>query len=192
MAGAKKLSGKGNSFFINREKYFMAVIKRILLCCILLIGVLPFALRAQEREPPQPPTGNASNLYAEFLGPGIFYSINYDARFSKSERGLGFRIGAGGLYADGDGYWVVPFGLNYLLGANGNYFELGGGAAVGNVTDIFGEDDRDNTSALGYMSFGYRRQAFRRKGILFRAAFTPLFGNDFFIPYASVGVGFRF
>ncbi len=170
----------------------MRVITRFSLLCLILGLFIGDSLSAQEREPPQPPTSNASNLYAEFLGPGIFYSINYDARFSKSERGLGFRIGAGGLYADGDGYWVVPFGLNYLLGANGNYFELGGGAAIGNVTDIFSSSDQENTSALGYMSFGYRRQAFRKKGVLFRAAFTPLFGNDFFIPYASVGVGFRF
>ena len=170
----------------------MRKINYLAACLITLIVSFTFTADAQEREDPQPPTGNASNVSAEFMGPGIIYSINYDGRFKKSDRGLGFRVGAGGFYADGDGYYVVPFGINYLLGSNGNYFEMGGGATIGYMTDVFTATVTDATTALGYLTFGYRKQAFRRKGILFRAAFTPLFGSDFFIPYASVAVGFRF
>ncbi len=148
---------------------------------------------SQESDLPQPPTRNASNIYGEFFGPGLIYSINYDGRFGKTDRGLGFRIGAGGLYADGEGYYMIPFGLNYLLGGNGNYFELGGGASVGHNNGIFGTGSEfDNISALGYMTFGYRRQAFKKRGVVFRGAFNPIFGNDFFIPYVAVAVGFRF
>ena len=157
---------------------------------ILLFSVSVFS---QETELPQPPTQNASNVYAEFFGPALIYSINYDGRFNKKDHGLGFRIGAGGFYADGDGYYMIPFGLNYLLGANGHYFEMGAGASVGDNNNFFEPDsDLEEFSALGYLTLGYRRQAFKKRGFVFRGAFNPVFGKDFFIPYVAVAVGFRF
>lgn len=161
----------------------------LLLMFFLLAGR---SANAQEREAPQPPTANASNIHIEFFGPGYIYSINYDGRFGKKDRGLGFRIGAGGAYADGEGFFAVPVGLNYLLGSNGNYFEMGAGTTITNLNDVIDFSDNRETNVNGFLSFGYRRQAFRKKGVLFRASFTPIFGDGFFIPFAGVGIGFRF
>ena len=133
---------------------------------------------------------SAKSVYGEVGGPGII-SANYDIRFTKTENGLGGRIGIGG-FADADFTSLsVPFGLNYLVGKNGkNYFEFGfGGAYLNRVRDFFGNNNSSNF--LGHFTMGYRLQP-KNGGFLFRAALTPVFGNSFFIPYyGSLSFGYK-
>lgn len=136
----------------------------------------------------------AKSIYAELGGPGIV-SFNFDTRFSKTEGGLGGRIGFGGLSVDGSGFVTVPVGLNYLLSKdNRNYFEIGAGATYIGVSNVFTDNDENshNSSVFGHLSFGYRLQP-AKGGFLFRAAIVPIFGKGFFIPYyAGISFGYKF
>lgn len=147
---------------------------------------------AQEEEPVsnKPPSRNASQINIEFGGPGILYSINYDGRLSGKDKGIGIRLGFGAAAAGGSSYVALPFGLNYLFGSGGNYLEVGGGATfiTGQEVDISGNE----TGTFGWVSLGYRRQAYHKKGITWRLAFTPIFGSGYFIPWAGGSIGYRF
>lgn len=137
-------------------------------------------------------SASASQIYFEAGGSGIIYSLNFDSRFAKQENGLGFRIGAGGAGSDGTGYFAIPAQLNYLLGENGKYLELGAG---GTYINVDGDDYIfDNTSSVvGNVVIGFRSQPFAKKGITWRVAFTPFIGGGVgFTPYAGASIGFRF
>jgi len=62
-------------------------------------------------------------VYVELAGAGIFYTVNYDTRFSEVKDKLGGRIGLGVL----DDAVTIPFQINYLFGANNHKFEFGAG-----------------------------------------------------------------
>ena len=73
----------------------------------------------------------AKAVFFEIGGPGVA-SLNYDMRFTKSESGIGGRIGFGGFSIGSAGERTtaifIPIGINYLLGKDEkHYFELGGG-----------------------------------------------------------------
>ena len=108
---------------------------------LILIWLLPAAfmqpVNAQGPERAMPTTANASQVYFELGGAGIIYSFNYDGRFSKYENGLGFRVGIGGASVNGEGYFAVPFQINYLAGARGKYLEAGLGATYAPGLDLF-------------------------------------------------------
>lgn len=136
----------------------------------------------------------AKSAYVEIGGPGVA-SANFDTRFSKTEGGLGGRIGIGGFGSDGFGMLTVPVGLNYLIGKdNKNYFEIGAGFTyVHTKGDIlFGDSNDENSSSFGHLSFGYRLQP-AKGGFLFRAAIVPVFGKGYFVPYyAGIAFGYKF
>lgn len=156
-----------------------------LLSAIALIFISATCIKAQTA---------AKSIYAELGGPGIV-SFNFDTRFSKTEGGLGGRIGIGGLSVGGSGFVTVPVGLNYLLSKdNKNYFEIGAGATYIGVSNFF-TDNADNShtsNVFGHMSFGYRLQP-ANGGFTFRAAIVPIFGKGFFVPYyAGISFGYKF
>lgn len=136
-------------------------------------------------------------VYLEVLGNGIGYSFNYDQRFQNRLDGLGFKVGGSYFALDGTSVATFPFGLNYLLGKRGKYFEMGLGG-----TYLLGSD-RSNTFAsgsdptfedgiTGNMIFGYRSEPVDG-GFLFRASITPFFGNGVFWPlFAGISVGYAF
>src|ERR1700733_7153405 len=82
----------------------------------------------------------AQNVYVEFAGPGLYFSANYDTRFSRQQAGIGGRIGIGFIANNGTSFTSIPVQLNYLLGKKSKYFEIGIGAtfvyfkAPGNVS----------------------------------------------------------
>ena len=127
--------------------------------------------------------------------------LNYDMRFTKSEKGIGGRVGFGGFsIGTGDartGAIFVPLGLNYLLSKDErNYFELGGGVTIVNAKASVNNGTTNNEvtfgSTFGHVSFGYRLQP-KDGGFFFRAAINPVFGKGFFIPYyAGVAFGYKF
>lgn len=133
----------------------------------------------------------AKSVYFELGGPGLA-SVNFDSRFTKSEAGIGGRVGVGGFTLDGESVVFVPIGLNYLLGKDSkNYFEVGGG-----VTPVFTNIEGDNgdnfTSTFGHLLFGYRMQP-KSGGFTFRAFVNPVFGKGFFVPYyGGVSFGYKF
>jgi len=160
----------------------------LLLSCL---GLQQLSAQEEEKEPPsKPASGNASQIYVELGGPGVIYSINYDGRLSKKDKGIGVRIGFGAASAEGSSYFALPVGLNYLAGGGGNYFEFGAGATFVSGNDVSIGDSEHGT--FGWLSLGYRRQAYRKKGITWRLAFTPIFGSGYFIPYAGGSIGYRF
>ena len=136
-------------------------------------------------------SASASQIYLELGGSGIIYTLNFDTRFAKQENGLGFRIGIGGAGGDGDGYFAIPAQLNYLLGENGKYLELGGGITYLNAqaNDFFFDDA---STVVGNVVIGFRSQPFAKKGLTWRIAFTPFIGGGGFLPWGGASIGFRF
>lgn len=145
----------------------------------------------EEEEGPAKPGGpGAQQVYVELGGPGIIYSFNYDRRFNKTDKGLGMRAGFGAIFAGGEGGFTLPVGINYLAGRQGNYFELGGGASVVTTEDVF-----EGAGVYGFLTAGYRRQAYKKKGVTWRVNFNPLVffeGGFSFIPWFGASVGYRF
>jgi hypothetical protein len=142
----------------------------------------------------------AKAVFFELGGPGIA-SLNYDMRFTNSEKGIGGRVGFGGFsIGTGDartGAIFVPLALNYLLSKDErNYFELGGGVTIVNakasVNNGSTTDEVTFGSTFGHVNFGYRLQP-KEGGFFFRAAITPVFGKGFFLPYyGGVSFGYKF
>lgn len=148
---------------------------------LILFALLPFSsAHAQSNH----------SVYAELLGNGLIFSFNYDTRFANKPDGLGGRIGLGFVGKGDDGAVLVPFQLNWLLGKNGRYFEMGIGATyLGGTADFF---DEDIDHFVGTMTFGYRRQPLDG-GFMWKAAITPVLADGFFWPYyVGFGLGYSF
>ncbi|HEX4956948.1 MAG TPA: hypothetical protein VFV46_02120 [Lacibacter sp.] len=142
----------------------------------------------------------AKSIYFELGGPGLA-SINYDMRFTKSENGIGGRVGIGGFslgFDDGSSsarssVIFVPLGINYLLGKDTkNYFELGAGVTPVFTSASIDGDSENFSSTFGHVNFGYRLQP-QNSGFTFRAFITPVFGKFGFFPYyGGVSFGYKF
>jgi hypothetical protein len=141
-------------------------------------------------------SAHASQAYFELFGAGGAASLNYDARFSKKENGLGYRVGIGGefFYSSNLGTSTsvaIPLGLNYLFGKRKHYFELGAGG-----TPFFGDEMSYPKNYFGAnLSAGYRLTPFQKKGVSFRAGYMQwiMFANGTdFTPYLYISVGYRF
>lgn len=164
--------------------------KTLFVTAVLLFAT--YASQAQGVEKKMGTSASASQIYFEAGGSGLIYSLNFDSRFSKTENGLGFRLGIGGAGGDGTGYFAIPAQINYLLGENGKYLELGGGLTYVNVQDDFFFNDQTESAAYANVVIGFRSQPFGRKGLTWRVAFTPFIGGGAFLPYAGASIGFRF
>ena len=163
----------------------------ILVFTFLLVVLSQSTFGQEENE------GSNHGVFLELLGNGIFYSVNYDTRFSKKKDGFGGRVGFGYIGVDGDHYSSFPFLINYLKGKNGHYFEFGAGANY-LVVDT---ENRINSSPSsierwegwsGTVSLGYRFQP-SEGGFLFRAGLTPIFRKDEIRPFwPQVSIGYAF
>jgi len=142
----------------------------------------------------------AQNVYVELGGAGLFFSANYDARFSKRKDGLGGRIGFGFVSDNGDSFTSIPIQLNYLAGKHGKYFEVGAGAVYvyykndyNHIADViyFHSLHGGSSTVIGTMTFGYRYQPVEG-GFTFRGTFNPLFNTSSFYPYGGLSFGYSF
>lgn len=142
----------------------------------------------------------AQNVFVELGGQGLLLTANYDTRFSNRRDGLGGRIGIGYIAADNDhAATTIPLSLNYLLGKNNKFFEIGLGttfiASKSNGSFFFDEGDNEverNSNVIGTMSFTYRVQPVD-SGFSFRAGITPIFNGEFFMPYfGGISLGYTF
>lgn len=174
--------------------------KKVLLLFISVIGsmAVTFAQDAGSRKLSVYEPGNrAQSVYFELLGPGLTYSFNYDTRFQNTLNGLGGRAGLGYISVEGNSVVSVPVMLNYLLGKEGKYFEMGLGATYIGFNSAESASDNevlfiDDSQVFGTMVFGYRRQPVDG-GFLFRAGLSPVFGSGNFIPYYGyIAFGYAF
>jgi hypothetical protein len=139
-------------------------------------------------------------LFMELGGAGLALSMNYDTRFSNRVDGLGIRMGVGFSFTKDPAFFTVPVALNYLVGRNGNYFEVGAGLTYLDITNtkgfndvsIGGSADLPNDQYLFVTTcFGYRRQPIHG-GFNFRGGVSPVFvnGEMGILPYISLGFNF--
>lgn len=151
-------------------------------------------------------------IYLDLLGPGLFYSINYDRILSED---ISARIGLsylsfGASASDSSGttsasaefsYWAVPLTVSYLgIGSETNMLELGGGAVIMNVkgSGVVETDDTSQDAAASATLFaatgmiGYRRQP-ADGGFVFRIGASPVmtFGAGF-LPWGYLSLGAAF
>jgi hypothetical protein len=133
-------------------------------------------------------------LFAEVGGPGLAISLNYDTRFSGEKSGLGFRIGAGYYGDGGNTVFTVPFQVNYLLGSNGKFLELGGGTTFLNST---GDNHSSSTfifdrvtGFIGTATIGFRYEP--DKSLNFRLGYVPILYDEGIINAGGFSIGYTF
>lgn len=145
-----------------------------------------------------------TSFYAELGGPGILFSANIDRRFTKSNLGVGGRIGlgfvTGDFQIDNNGFYntrsvvTFPIQLNYIFGkpSSVHSFEVGAGATfTGKKIDLFNNSYTGSKSVFATASFMYRRQP-HDGGFSWRIGFTPIVGAGYIQPSGAVSVGYNF
>lgn len=171
----------------------------LLFCC--------FAATAQEASNVAPIRNKS--IYVEFLGNGIFGSVNFDTRLKKGQQdGHGIRIGVGGYPASRNNTTsgtevitssvTIPISYNYLVGRKRSAFEAGVGVTpiIGKASffDANGEaKDVAGVTVAGLVNAGYRYQPLN-SGFVFRFTWTPAITNEGFFPLwmgLSLGYGFK-
>lgn len=134
-------------------------------------------------------------FYIELLGNAFTYAFCYDMRFRNSSDGPGGKIGIGAVIIADFFTWSLPVQVNWLLGKDGRYFEIGGGGTIwGGGINIGGLGDEEITRVTGTMTFGYRRQP-PDGGFLFRIAMTPFLNVEpfvFFPFWGGISFGYAF
>jgi hypothetical protein len=150
----------------------------------------------------------SSAIYVEGGGNSIFYSVNYDRRFTKRLDGLGFRVGVGYFPMGDYNLTVIPVGINHLVGKNGHFVEAGLNLTVVNSSAknnniikkeaLYGQIDFGHkaTSLVGGVSMGYRYQPVD-KHFNFRAGLETLLGKRaderaVFAISAHISLGYTF
>lgn len=142
--------------------------------------ILPFQVGSARESEPSP---HPFSLYLELGGEGIGLSLNADYRIHPN---FSFRMGASTFLF---GY-SIPFTLSLLTPANpSHHFELGLGAAFGEVAGIFGGEREPVVYFPAILGYRYQPEG---GGFLFRFSFTPLFVLvEQIIPLPSEGEGVR-
>ena len=158
----------------------------ILAITVISNGEIAAQKRSARNEVAASYLGTKNAFFAEVLGNGLLFSVNYDLRLVKN---IGARVGIGYVGStDGDGgILTVPVMGNVLLGKNGRYFEVGAGISYISGTGDFFDNE---SSILGTMSFMYRRQP-EDGGFMWKIGLTPFIAEGVFIPYwGGVGIGY--
>ncbi|HEY9003544.1 MAG TPA: hypothetical protein VIM89_19460 [Mucilaginibacter sp.] len=140
----------------------------------------------------------AQNVFIEMGGAGLFFSANYDTRFSQQRDGLGGRLGLGWWHSVNTTFVTVPLQLNYLVGGRSHFFEVGAGAAYMHLTNpyfgnpIIGNNPMVvNSTVVATSTIGYRYQPFNG-GLNLRASFNPSLLQGTFVPEIGLSAGYTF
>lgn len=168
---------------------------------VFLLFLLPFAGKAQESTATYEPGTRAQTVFVELGGPG-FISANYDVRFGETRNAWGMRAGMGYFAVEDESFFTLPVQINYLLGKEGHYFEMGGGASLVQLgyTEYYyngwggttSTEKKSETQFMGTLTFGYRKQPVDG-GFNFRAGLSPIFREGSFIPYLPyISFGYSF
>lgn len=156
--------------------------------------------------PPPPPSGPVGELaknsvFAELLGPGVAYSLNYERIVGNA---VGIRVGVsgwGGSTRDSSSMVVtVPVMISFLgIRDTKNIFEVGGGGVFlysGNAHDNVSVVTVAGSGGIAALYAGYRLHPVDKIGFQFRAGLgiQAMFVNDQSLiypwPYLSFGAGF--
>jgi len=158
-------------------------------------------------------------FYAEFGGPGVVMSVNYDACFDSNTRlGFGYRLGIGyGFERFEDTlvdflkmddffsfikginvtrtFYTLPVGLNYIVGKphRASTFEIGGGVTLlSRKVSLYNYELEKPGRMLGHLSFMYRLAPVNG-GFMLRIGITPIIGTagDLY-PMGAVCFGYAF
>lgn len=151
-------------------------------------------------------------IYAEGLGAGLYYSINYERAFGDFSARLGFgyvSVGTSVSSASGTSgasgsasFLSVPITVSYLgIGSKTNMFELGAGATILNLganasafeTNSSSRGSASATLVLGDIITAYRLQP-ADGGFFLRAGLNTLVGLPGFpvIPWPAIALGGTF
>lgn len=133
----------------------------------------------------------AQSVFVEVGGNGVGFSANYDSRFNKSEKGLGFRVGIG-IYPTIPSILTIPVGINHLAGKAPHYFESGVGVTYVSLLSFsfFGSNVKANGIAF-IPSIGYRYQP-SGKGFTGRVFISPLIASGGAQFFGGLSGGFKF
>jgi hypothetical protein len=177
-------------------------------------------------EAPAPPPPSASEpeeersannaLYLEGLGPGLFYSVNYDRSFGDFAGRVGFGYVSLSATSTDDtgsgmvqqttasaGLFTIPITVSYLgIGSKKNMLELGLGATIlhvgAGVSTIDAKTDSSSSNAsatvvLPVAIVGYRYQP-PHGGFVFRGGLSPIFAGSSIpvLPWPYVALGGAF
>ena len=151
--------------------------------------------------------GNKS-IFFELGANGGGVSANFDSRFTKSEKGFGYRIGVGiipGINAKDlntgqsgiktPTIFTIPIGINHLAGKAPHYFESGIGVDYLNVSGEWGILNSNvnvkGSTFLFVPSVGYR-YAKTGKAFQARVVLSPLIGSGGTLFFGGVSLGFKF
>jgi hypothetical protein len=133
--------------------------------------------RAKKAEEAATPSKAAKSVYAELGSPG-FLSFNYDARLTKSQKGLGIRAGAGLLFDQESAGFTLPVAMNYLIGDRSHFFEAAAGASFYSFRER-NQDSWFNFQKTNFVApfawVGYRYQPPDMR-FVFRGGFAHVFG----------------
>lgn len=189
------------------------IIGKFLVATILLFSSVFTFAQSQDDEQISSYSGN--QVYAEFMGPGVIFSANFDSRFrSGTGLGLGYRVGLGfGLadqyyydYYSESGYYssssnlksyvTIPVGINYVFGkkSSPHTFEVGAGVTLlTRKIDLYNYGDTYQPGyVIGHTTFMYRRKPING-GFTWRIGFMPVIGTGGDIsPSFAVGIGYAF
>jgi len=133
------------------------------------------------------------SFFVEILGNGIGASLNFDSRLSKSDKGFGYRLGAGifpGTLFNAP-FVTIPLGVNYLAGHAPNYLEAGVGATVMPGVKVFWDDNYRASGVLFIPNLGYR-YARKNKGFQGRLGISPWIGDGGVVFMGGLSVGYHF
>lgn len=128
---------------------------------------------------------NKASIFGELFGASTTFGIHFDSRFN-SETNWGGRLGVGFTESKSQDFfksapertrgWSFPIAVNYLLGKNGHYAEIGIGVSYGlyncKYHDKVGHEIEESKSgSFGFLDLGYRYQ--RENGIVIRIGISP-------------------
>lgn len=142
---------------------------------LLLFSLLAFCnLQAQTKQ----------QVYVELLGASTTVGVHYDSRFGKNSH-WGFRAGLAFTSTDNEDFIdsgplktrgvTLPVGINYLIGKNKHFAELGLGVSFGNYQCTFRKEEKlfkkNITGSFLFLDMGYRYQP--AKGVSVRLGLNP-------------------
>ena len=144
-----------------------------------------------------PPKPTWNNIYAEALGSGLVYTLNYERLLSQS---FGLRVGFGYLPVSAEkknGTTVsesatsAPLTLSWFpFGASSSKLEIGAGLSYIDLTkSVRGFPQGSNIGYAGIIGYRYEEED---GGFLFRADFTPIILSGGFYAWGGVSLGYGF
>lgn len=176
----------------------------LVLAPLLFATATATAQKAEPKSEPPPESPPASNLvFAEALGNGLLYSIDYERMVDAWN--VGFRAGfsfftyAVSSYGGSGNLTLVsaPLVASWYWGPKSHKLQLGLGATIlylGGSSDSEGTEFAGDRAGLGVAATGVIGYRFvpRDGGFSFGLGFTPLVRTSSFLAWGGANVGYAF